>query len=223
MNTENVCGEKKSECVEPLQLGMPAPEFEAVTTHGVKKLSDYKGKWLILFSHPADFTPVCTTEFMAFSEIYEDLQARNTELVGLSIDSIFSHIAWTRNIKEKTGVEIPFPIIEDLSMNVSKKYGMIHKGMGSTQAVRSVFFISPEGILKAMIYYPMSLGRNFEEIIRVVDALQTAEENKCATPANWEKGDDVIVPPAMTTTEAEENFTNTNYEVTDWYLCKKKI
>lgn len=207
----------------PLQLGMPAPEFEAVTTHGVKKLSDYKGKWLILFSHPADFTPVCTTEFMAFAGIYKDLQAKDTELLGLSIDSVFSHIAWTRNIKEKTGTEIPFPIIEDLSMNVSKKYGMVHEGMGATQAVRSVFFIDPNGTLKAMIYYPMSLGRNFDEILRVVDALQTADKNQCATPANWRKGDDVIVPPAMTTDQAEKNFTNPEYDVTDWYLCKKKI
>ncbi len=219
MNNENICEEK----ISPLGLGNKAPEFEAITTHGVKKLSDYQGKWLILFSHPADFTPVCTTEFMAFSEIYKELQVRNTDLLGLSIDSIFSHIAWTRNIKEKTGVEIPFPIIEDLSMNVSKKYGMIHEKMGTTQAVRSVFFIDPEGILRAMIYYPMSLGRNFEEIIRVIDALQTADAYKCATPANWQKGDDVIVPPAMTIKKAEENFTNKEYTVIDWYLCKKKI
>lgn len=217
---ENQDIQTKQEC-KMLQLWKPAPQFTAKTSHWEKSLSDYEGKWLILFSHPADFTPVCTTEFMAFSWIYDELQKRNTELLWLSIDSVFSHIAWTRNIKEKTWVEIQFPIIEDLSMNVSKKYWMIHEWMWETQAVRAVFFIDPNWILRSMIYYPMSLWRNFDEILRVIDALQTADENQCATPANWRPWDKVIVPPADTTEKAEENFNNSSYEVTDWYLCKK--
>lgn len=211
------------EKVTPLALGEKAPHFTARTTHGEKSLSDYQGKWLILFSHPADFTPVCTTEFMAFSGIYDELQKRNTDLLGLSIDSLFSHIAWVRNIKQNTGVDIQFPIIEDLSMEVSKKYGMVHDKMGKTSAVRSVFFIDPEGVLRAMVYYPMSLGRNFDEMLRVIDALQTSTKHGVATPADWRPGDKVIVPPAETTDQAEKNANNNAYDVTDWYLCKKSV
>jgi len=206
-----------------LQLGEDAPAFTAETTHGEISLEDYKGKWVILFSHPSDFTPVCTTEFIEFAKIYPDLQKRNADLIGLSIDSIFSHIAWVRNIKEKTGTEIPFPIIADLSMEIAKKYKMIHPSQGATASVRTVFFIDPEGKLRTMLYYPMSLGRNFDEIVRILDGLQTADKNACATPANWRPGDKVIVPPAKTTTQADENFANKDYEVIDWYLCKKDI
>ncbi|NJP03960.1 peroxiredoxin [Candidatus Gracilibacteria bacterium] len=208
---------------EPLLLGNPAPEFTANTTQGEVSLSDYKGKWLILFSHPADFTPVCTTEFIAFSGIFDELQKRNTELLGLSIDSLYSHIAWTRNIKEKTGVEIPFPIIDDLSMDIAIKYNMIHPSLGHTSTVRSVFFIDPDGILRAMIYYPMPVGRNMTEIVRIIDALQTSDQFGVATPANWKPGDKVIVPPADTVEKAEANFNNKDYDVTDWYLCKRDI
>jgi peroxiredoxin (alkyl hydroperoxide reductase subunit C) len=231
MTTPNTgcCG--KNECTdafeefdyEPLHLGNPAPEFTANTTHGEVSLSDYKGKWLILFSHPADFTPVCTTEFIAFAGIYEDLKKRNVSLLGLSVDSLYSHIAWVRNIKEKTGVEIPFPVIDDLSMDVAVKYNMIHPAQGHTSTVRTVFFIDPDGILRTMLYYPMTLGRNMDELVRIIDALQTSDKYLVATPANWRPGDKVIVPPARTTEKAEENFKNKNYEVTDWYLCKKSV
>jgi peroxiredoxin (alkyl hydroperoxide reductase subunit C) len=218
-NTENIVKEEQK---RP-ELGKKAPYFKANTTHGVKSIDDFKGKWLIFFSHPADFTPVCTTEFVSFQEHYPEFQKRKTELLGLSIDSIFSHIAWTRNIKEKLNVEIQFPILEDLSMQVARSYGMIHENMGETQAVRSVFFIDPNGILRAMVYYPMSMGRNMSEFVRMIDALQESDKNQCATPANWQKGDKVIVPPAMTTQQAEDNFNNNDYEVTDWYLCKKSV
>ncbi|MDO6462214.1 peroxiredoxin [Granulosicoccaceae sp. 1_MG-2023] len=209
--------------IQPMpRINEPAPAFEAKTTHGVKKLEDYRGKWLVLFSHPADFTPVCTTEFMAFAKRHADFQAMNTELLGLSIDSYFSHIAWMRNIKENFGVEIPFPIIEDLSMKVANAYGMIHPGEGDTSAVRATFIIDPEGILRAMVYYPMSNGRSIDEFVRLVKALQTSTENGVATPEGWQPGDKVIVPPPSdmdaVTTRMEEG-----YECQDWYFCKKSL
>ncbi|MCX7751225.1 MAG: peroxiredoxin, partial [Candidatus Bipolaricaulota bacterium] len=148
------------------RLNEPAPEFEAVTTHGVLRLSDFRDRWLILFSHPADFTPVCTTEFIAFAEIYPELQKRGVDLLGLSIDSVYSHIAWLRNIEEKTGVKIPFPVIADLNKEVATLYGMIQPGASKTEAVRAVFIIDPKGILRAMIYYPLTTGRNMQEILR---------------------------------------------------------
>jgi len=164
------------------RINEPAPDFEARTTHGVKKLEDYKGKWLVLFSHPADFTPVCTTEFMAFAKHHADFKALNCELLGLSIDSYYSHVAWIRNIKEKFDVEIPFPIIEDLSMKVARAYGMIHPGAADTSAVRATFVIDPEGVLRAMVYYPMSNGRSIDEFVRLISALQTSDANGVATP-----------------------------------------
>jgi peroxiredoxin (alkyl hydroperoxide reductase subunit C) len=203
-------------------LNEPAPDFEAVTTHGVIRLSDYRGRWLILFSHPADFTPVCTTEFIAFAEIYPELQKRGVDLLGLSIDSVYSHIAWVRNIKEKTGVEIPFPIIADLNKEVATLYGMIMPGESKTETSRCVFVIDPDGILRAMIYYPLTTGRNMHEILRLVDALQTTDKYKVATPANWKPGDKVIVPAPRTLEEAEERV-KAGYECTDWYLCKKEL
>ena len=204
------------------RLNEPAPQFEAVTTHGPLKLSDFEGRWLILFSHPADFTPVCTTEFLAFTEIFPELQKRGTDLLGLSIDSVFSHIAWVRNIEEKTGVKIPFPVIADLNKEVASLYGMLMPGESKTETSRCVFFIDPKGVLRAMIYYPLSLGRNMQEILRVIDALQTASANGVATPANWVPGDKVIVPAPNTQEGAEERM-KAGYECTDWYLCKKEL
>jgi peroxiredoxin (alkyl hydroperoxide reductase subunit C) len=203
-------------------LNEPAPAFEAVTTHGPLQLSDYEGSWLILFSHPADFTPVCTTEFMAFAEIYPELQKRGAELLGLSIDSVYSHIAWVRNIEEKAGVKIPFPVIADLDRKVATAYGMVMPGESKTETSRCVFLIDPKGILRAMIYYPLTTGRNMDEILRLVDALQTADANSVATPANWRPGDKVIVP-APNTTELAEERVDAGYECTDWYLCKKSL
>lgn len=204
------------------RLNEPAPEFEAMTTHGTIRLSDYRDSWLILFSHPADFTPVCTTEFLAFTEIYPELQKRGVELLGLSIDSVYSHIAWTRNIEEKLGVKIPFPIIADLNKEVATLYGMIQPGASKTETVRAVFIIDPKGILRAMIYYPLTTGRNMDEILRLIDALQTSDKYQVATPANWRPGDKVIVPPPTTAEMAEERV-KAGYECVDWYLCKKAL
>jgi peroxiredoxin (alkyl hydroperoxide reductase subunit C) len=204
------------------RINEPAPAFEARTTHGTKKLEDYKGKWLVLFSHPADFTPVCTTEFMAFAKRHEEFQQLNCDLLGLSIDSYYSHVAWVRNIKEKFGVDIPFPIIEDLSMDVAKAYGMIHPGAADTSAVRATFIIDPEGILRAMVYYPMTNGRSIDEFVRLVTALQTSDANGVATPENWHPGDKVIVPPPQDMDAAEARLAE-GYECTDWYFCKKSL
>ena len=205
------------------RLNEAAPNFEAPTTHGIKKLEDYRGKWLVLFSHPADFTPVCTTEFIAFAKRHEEFQAVNCELLGLSIDSTFSHIAWERNIKEKFDVEIGFPIIADLSMQVAKAYGMIQPGASDTSAVRATFIIDPEGVLRAMVYYPMSNGRSIDEILRLVKALQTSDTHKVATPEAWQPGDKVIVPPPANVQEAEARAASGEYECTDWYFCKKAL
>ena len=204
------------------RLGEAAPEFEAETTHGMKKLSDYKGSWLILFSHPADFTPVCTTEFIAFAEIADELEQKNTKLIGLSIDSTFSHIAWARNIEQNFGVKITFPIIADLNKDVATKFGMVMPGESNTATSRCVFVIDPEGIMRAMIYYPLTTGRNMDEIVRLIDALQAHDEHKIATPANWRPGDDVIVPPPATQQAAEARLKE-GYECKDWYFCKKKL
>jgi peroxiredoxin (alkyl hydroperoxide reductase subunit C) len=185
------------------RIGDKAPEFKAVTTQGdINFPSDYKGSWVILFSHPADFTPVCTSEFMTFATLEKKFNEANCKLVGLSVDGLYSHIAWLRTIKEKIeykgmkDVEVTFPLIEDITMEVAKKYGMMMPGESSTKAVRAVFVIDPAGVIRTIIYYPLSLGRNFDELYRVVIALQTADEFKIATPADWRPGDDVIVPPA---------------------------
>ncbi len=204
------------------QLNKPAPAFTAPTTHGEISLSDYKGKWLLLFSHPADFTPVCTTEFMAFAKAAPDFKKLNCELLGLSIDSHYAHIAWMRNIKEKFGVEIPFPIIADLSMDVAKAYGMIQPGASDTSAVRATFVIDPDGVLRAMVYYPMSNGRSIPEFLRLVTALQTSDANKVATPEGWQPGDDVIVPPPATAEGAEARASE-GYDYVDWYFSKKSL
>ncbi len=213
--------EEKIEAGLPL-LGGKAPDFEAQTTQGTLRLSDYEGSWLVLFSHPADFTPVCTTEFIAFSEIYDDLQKRNTQLLGLSVDSVSSHIAWIRNVEEKMGVKIPFPIIADLNKEVSVKFGMIHPAQSKTETVRCVFIMDPQSIVRTILYYPLTTGRNMQEILRIIDALQTTDEYKVATPANWETGDPVVVPPPGTTEQAEERVKE-GYDCKDWYLCFKKL
>jgi peroxiredoxin (alkyl hydroperoxide reductase subunit C) len=175
-----------------------------------------------MFSHPADFTPVCTTEFMAFATVADELKSLNVQLLGLSIDSVHSHLAWIRNIKEKMGIEIPFPVIADLNMNVAKRYGMIHQGQSSTATVRAVFFIDDKGILRAMIYYPLQNGRYIPEIVRLVRALQTTDKHGVSTPANWKPGDKVVVPPPKTVADMEKR-AGEGYDCMDWYLCFKKI
>jgi len=204
------------------RLGQPAPAFEAQTTHGTLRLADFKGSWLILFSHPADFTPVCTTEFVAFAEIAPELKKRGVELCGLSIDSNFSHIAWIRNIEEKFGVKIPFPVIADLNKEVATLYGMIMPGESKTEASRCVFVIDPKGVLRAMIYYPLTTGRNMQEILRLIDALQTTDKHGVATPANWKPGEKVIIP-APATAEAAEERMKAGFETKDWYFSKKSL
>ncbi|MBN1300728.1 MAG: peroxiredoxin [Melioribacteraceae bacterium] len=204
------------------RINAPAPEFKAKTTHGDIKLSDYKGKWVVLFSHPADFTPVCTTEFMAFAKKNSDFEKLNTKVIGLSIDSVYSHLAWVRNIKEKFDVEIPFPVIADLDMGVAKLYGMIHPDASDTSAVRAVFIIDDKGILRAMVYYPLTNGRSIDEIYRIVEALQTSDKNGVATPENWRPGEKVIVPPPLTQ-EAAAKREGEGYEYTDWYFSKKDL
>ncbi|MDD3799239.1 MAG: peroxiredoxin [Novosphingobium sp.] len=204
------------------RLNEPAPDFRAKTTDGERSLGDYRGKWLILFSHPADFTPVCTTEFMGFARHADEFAALNAELLGLSIDSNYAHIAWMRSIEANFGVRIPFPIIEDISMKVANAYGMVHPGASDTQAVRSTFFIDPDGILRAMVHYPMSNGRSIAEFVRLLKAMQTSDANKVATPEGWVPGEDVIVPPPQTARAAEER-AGEGYEYTDWYFSKKSL
>ncbi len=211
-------------------IGDPAPSFQAVTTQGpISFPEDYKGKWVILFSHPADFTPVCTTEFMTFASMADEFKAMNTELVGLSVDSLYAHIAWLRKIqdlewKDKKHVEVKFPLIEDIRMEVSNKYGMIQPGQSNTQAVRAVFVIDPEGKIRLILYYPLSTGRNFDEIKRVIQALQKADADAVATPADWRPGDDVIVPTAGSCGVAKERMQSQNDDqyCLDWFMCFRK-
>ena len=212
-------------------IGDPAPSFKAKTTMGdINFPEDYKGKWVILFSHPADFTPVCTTEFMTFAVMQEDFRKLNTELIGLSIDSIYAHIAWLRTIKEKIefkgmkDVEVLFPVIEDLKMDVSRKFGMVQPNASTTQAVRAVFIMDPEAKVRAILYYPLSTGRNMDEIKRMVIAMQKADREQIATPANWQPGDDVIVPPPGSCGTAKERVESKdeNTYCLDWFMCFKK-
>ena len=214
------------------RIGEQAPSFEAVTTQGkINFPVDYRGKWVILFSHPADFTPVCTTEFMTFGKMAAEYEALNCQLVGLSIDGLYSHIAWLRTIKDKIDykgmkdIEIKFPLIEDVSMHVAKLYGMVQPGESETQAVRAVFFIDPKGIIRTILYYPLSLGRNFDEIKRVLMGLQTADNFGVALPADWRPGDDVIVPTAGSCGVAKERMDNKTGELTcyDWFFCTLKL
>lgn len=214
------------------RIGEAAPAFTAVTTQGnINFPSDYQGKWVILFSHPADFTPVCTSEFMTFASMQPEFKALNCELVGLSVDGLYSHIAWLRTIKEKIeykgmkNVEVTFPLIEDITMEVAGKYGMIQPGESNTKAVRAVFFIDPKGIIRAIIYYPLALGRNFDELKRALVALQTADKFQVAMPADWRPGDDVIVPPAGSCGTAKDRMEKKDPDVTcyDWFFCTKKL
>lgn len=213
------------------RIGEKAPYFRAKTTQGTINFpNDYTGKWKILFSHPADFTPVCTTEFMTFASRQKEFDDLNCQLVGLSIDGLFSHIAWLRNIQSldfngMKDVEVKFPLIEDITMEVANKYGMVHPNENSTAAVRAVFFIDPDDIIRTILYYPASLGRNFDEIIRILKGLQVAAEFEVALPADWKPGKDVIVPPAGSCGTAKERMESKDSDIHchDWYLCTKKL
>jgi peroxiredoxin (alkyl hydroperoxide reductase subunit C) len=212
-------------------IGDKAPSFVAKTTQGVVNFpDDYKGKWVILFSHPADFTPVCTTEFMTFAMMQDEFKELNTELIGLSVDSLYAHIAWFHTIKEKIkwkgmeNVEVKFPLIEDIKMEIANKYGMIQPNQSTTQAVRAVFIINPEGIIRTILYYPQTTGRNFDEIKRLVMALQKTDKENVATPADWRPGDDVIIPPAssFSATKARIDTSDENTYCLDWFMCFKR-
>jgi peroxiredoxin 2/4 len=205
------------------KINDPAPQFEQVSTHGVTKLSDFKGKWVVLFSHPADFTPVCTTEFIAFAKNQEEFDKRNVQLIGLSIDSIYSHIAWVRDIKSKFDVEVKFPLLADLDQKVARLFGLLHPGASDTETVRAVFVIDPDQKVRVIIYYPLTTGRSIAEIIRVIDAMQTTDKNKVATPEGWQPGDQVIVPPPKTAAAAEARMKESGIDVTEWYFSKKNI
>lgn len=205
------------------KIGDRAPDFQAVSSQGTITLKQFRGKWVVLFSHPADFTPVCTTEFVEFAKRMPEFEKRNAQLIGLSIDSVYSHIAWTLQIEKLTGVQIKFPIIADLSMDVAKLYGLIHEKSSATSTVRAVFFIDPEGIVRALIYYPASTGRNIDEILRVLDSLQYVDSFMIATPANWKPGDDVIVPSPSTVDKAKERMKDSSLKVMDWFLAMKKV
>ena len=206
------------------RIGDTAPDFDAVTTTGKLKFSDYApGKWKVLFSHPADFTPVCTTEMSGFAENQTTFDEHNTALIGLSIDSIYSHLAWVNNVREKTGVYFQFPIIADLDMKVSKLYGMLQPNESETAAVRAVFFIDPEQKIRLIMYYPLNVGRNMDEIVRVLKALQYSDANKVAIPLNWQPGDKVIVPPPKTLEEMDARIADTSVEKIDFYLAKKQL
>lgn len=205
------------------RIGDLAPDFEAVTTTGKLKFSDYnKDSWVILFSHPADFTPVCTTEMSGFALDQKFFDDNNTKLMGLSIDSIHSHIAWVNNVHENTGVLFEFPIIADIDMSVSKLYGMLQPGESETAAVRAVFFIDPSGKIRTIMYYPLNVGRNMDEIKRVLLALQTSDKHKVALPLNWTPGEKVIVGAPKTVTELQERKAS-DLEMVDFYLAKKSI
>lgn len=206
------------------RIGDKAPDFEALTTTGKMKFSDYEpGKWKVLFSHPADFTPVCTTEMSGFAENQSVFDGLNTALVGLSIDSIHSHLAWVNNVREKTGVYFQFPIIADLDMKVSKLYGMLQPNESETAAVRAVFFIDPDHKIRLIMYYPLNVGRNMDEIIRALKALQFSDKNKVAIPLNWQPGDKVIVPPPKTLAEMDARIADNSIEKIDFYLAKKQL
>lgn len=221
--------QNKEQITMPL-IGDKAPAFKAKTTMGdISFPEDYKGKWVILFSHPADFTPVCTTEFMTFASMQEDFRKLNTELIGLSIDSLYAHIAWLRRIKEikykdMKDIEVKFPVIEDIKMDVAKKFGMVQPNASSTQAVRAVFIIDDKQIVRTVLYYPASTGRNMDEIKRIIIAQQKADKESIATPANWQPGDDVILPPpgsCGTAKERMEDKSEGKYCL-DWFMCLRK-
>jgi peroxiredoxin (alkyl hydroperoxide reductase subunit C) len=205
----------------------PAPDFEAKSTHGVIRLSDYtsKGKYVLLFSHPSDFTPVCTTEFIEFAKRQADWDRLNVQLIGVSIDSVNAHIAWVRDIEEHASVKIAFPVIADLDQKVAGLYGMVHEAVSDTATVRAVFVIDPKQTIRAIIYYPMQLGRSVDELVRVFEAIQVGDANKVSLPANWQPGDKVIVPAPATLEDAAKrtNGGGAGLQVDTWYLSKKTL
>ncbi len=211
-------------------IGDTAPSFKATTTQGpISFPEDFKGKWVILFSHPADFTPVCTTEFMTFASMIDEFEALNTQLIGLSVDSLYAHIAWLRKIQEieykgLKDIQVTFPLIEDIKMEVANKFGMIQPGQSSTQAVRAVFVIDPQAKIRCILYYPLTTGRNFDEIKRIILALQKADSDNCATPADWRPGDDVIVPTAGSCGTAKERMESKDEDMycLDWFMCFRR-
>jgi peroxiredoxin (alkyl hydroperoxide reductase subunit C) len=206
------------------RLGDAAPDFTAPTTQGEITFSKWaEGSWVVLFSHPADFTPVCSTELTEFARRADEFTKRGAKLIGLSIDSIHSHLAWRENLHEKLGVEIKYPLIADLTTSVAQKYGMLHPGASATATVRAVFIIDPKRVVRALVYYPLNVGRNIDEIVRLIDALQFADKNAVACPVNWKPGDKVIVPPPKTEAEVADRKSGKYDEVTDFYLVKKKV
>lgn len=206
------------------RIGDNAPDFEAMTTKGKIRFSDFaKDKWVVLFSHPADFTPVCTTELTGFAKRKGEFDGLNTELLGLSIDSIHAHLGWVNNVREKTGVYFDFPIIADLDMKVAKSYGMLQPNESDTAAVRAVFFIDPDKKIRLIMYYPLNVGRNMDEILRALQALQMSDKYKVAMPLDWQEGDKVIVPPPKTLDEMNERLADKNIEKVDFYLARKAI
>ncbi len=204
------------------RINDPAPQFEATATTGPIKLSDYKGKWVVLFSHPADFTPVCSTEFAGFASRQAEFDKRGVQLIGVSIDSVYSHLAWIQSIEKNLEVKVNFPVIADLDTKVAQLYGMIHPGASTTATVRAVFFIDPNQVLRALIYYPLTTGRNIDEVLRVIDALQFNSEKGLATPANWKPGDKAIIPAPTTQEGIQKRLKEEGAEVKDWYLSFKK-
>lgn len=205
------------------RLNEPAPDFEAMSTQGPIKLSSFRGKWVVLFSHPADFTPVCTTELTEFARRQEEFKKLNTQLIGLSIDSVYAHIAWIRNMEQHFGVKVEYPLIADLDTKVAQLFGMIHPGASTTATVRCVFIIDDDGLLRAMVYYPLTNGRSIDEIQRILQALQLNKSKGVATPEGWRPGQKVIVPPPLTTAAAEDRVKDKSVEVTDWYFVKKTV
>lgn len=206
------------------RIGDTAPDFQAATTEGEIKFHEWQGQdWVVLFSHPADFTPVCSTELAEFGRRNDEFKQRGTKLIGLSIDSIHSHLAWRENLKQIMDVELPYPLIADLNTDVAQKYGMIHPGAAATATVRAVFLIDPNHVVRALVYYPLNVGRNVDEIVRLLDGLQTADKNACATPVNWKPGEKVVVPPPKTSAEVAERNSHDDYERFDFYLNKKSL
>ena len=221
MNNENNIQEQ---VISMPRIGDMAPDFEAVTTKGKIKMSDFaKDKWIVMFSHPADFTPVCTTEMSGFATRKGEFDELNTELLGLSIDSVHAHLGWVQNVRENTGVYFDFPIIADLDMKVSKAYGMLQPNESETAAVRAVFFIDPKKKIRLVMYYPLNVGRNMDEILRALDALQTSDKHKIAMPLDWKRGDKVIVSPPKTLDELNARLEDDTLEKVDWYLAKKSL
>ena len=204
------------------RLNEPAPDFRAKSTHGDIALADFRGKWVVLFSHPADFTPVCTTEFVGFSQLHSEFDAEDAQLIAVSVDSLFSHIAWIRNIESHFGVKVNFPVVADVDMRVSSAYGMVHPGASDTSPVRCLFIIDPDGFMRAMIYYPITTGRNMHEVLRLLRALRMTTEHGVACPANWMPGDEVIVPTPQTLDEAEARMSE-GLRTVDWYFSHKSV